>query len=240
MTSVRNLAVSLLMVAAASSLHAGVLPLNEGFDDITTLSASGWAVINNSSPTGLTTWFQGNEGVFSSQSGSSTSYIGANFNNAGEGGAISNWLLTPVIALDSPLQFTFYTRTVADSAWPDALEIRVSANGSSTDVGSTTSSLGDFATLLLQINPDVVVGGYPTEWTQYTINFSGGAADTTGRFAFRYVASDNVSYSNYIGIDTVSISQTGAPSETPEPATFGLMALGLGGALLRRRLCGSN
>ena len=35
----------------------------------------------------------------------------------------------------------------------DRLELRLSTNGASTNVGTTTTSVGDFTTLLLTVNP---------------------------------------------------------------------------------------
>jgi hypothetical protein len=47
-----------------------------GFDNISTLAGSGWTLVNNSSPAGLTGWFQGNSGVFNSQAGAPDSSWG--------------------------------------------------------------------------------------------------------------------------------------------------------------------
>jgi uncharacterized delta-60 repeat protein len=57
--------------------------VNEGFDDINTLPWAGWVQINHSVPFGTTGWFQGNGAVFPAQTGTQTSYIAANFDNAG-------------------------------------------------------------------------------------------------------------------------------------------------------------
>jgi hypothetical protein len=124
-----------------------------GFEDITQLPGLGWAQINNSSPLGTTGWFQGNTEVFSAHQGPADSYIGANFNNTGSVGTISNWLLTPEMVLQDGATISFYTRTADGSTWADRLEVRMSVNGGSTDVGSTATSVGDFTTLLLSVNP---------------------------------------------------------------------------------------
>jgi hypothetical protein len=73
-------------------------------------------------------------------------------------------------------------------------------------VGSTATSVGDFTTLLLSVNPDQNATGYPQTWTQYTATLSGIGTPTNGRLAFRYFVTDggaNGTNSNYIGIDTV-------------------------------------
>jgi len=221
----RVFAGSLFLLVVSSSLQAGVI-LSEGFNNVSTLPASGWAVVNNSSPLGTTDWFQGNAGVFPAQAGAATAYIAANFNSAGSGGStggnISDWLITPVIPLQYNLQFVFFTRTDTGSTFPDRLELRLSTSGSSTNVGATDTSVGDFTSLLLSVNPTLSLGGYPTAWTQVTASFIGLGVPASGRFAFRYNVPDNVTNANYIGIDTVSITQ-----DAPEPATIGLISLGL-------------
>ncbi|MBS4062744.1 MAG: DUF4623 domain-containing protein, partial [Bacteroidetes bacterium] len=84
---------------------------SEGFDDITTLPAAGWALINNSAPVGTTSWFQASATApFPAHSGAATSYIGANFNNTAGTGTISNWLLTPETALANGHTMSFWTR----------------------------------------------------------------------------------------------------------------------------------
>ncbi len=84
---------------AAPIAYSSPADFSEGFDDITTLPGMGWAFQNNSSPLGLTDWFQGNDTVFPAHAGAPTAYIGANFNNTSGVGTISNWMLTPEIAL---------------------------------------------------------------------------------------------------------------------------------------------
>ncbi|MCB9141621.1 MAG: choice-of-anchor J domain-containing protein [Anaerolineales bacterium] len=180
---------------------------SEGFDDITLLPGQGWFFQNNSEPLGVTDWFQGNDGVFPSQAGATTAYIAANFNNSGSPGTISNWMLTPEMSMSDGDTLSFWTRTVTGSTFPDRLQVRLSTAGSSTNVGVGANDVGDFTTLLLDINPSLLQGGYPDDWAQYTITLSGlpgGMAD--GRVAWRYFVTDagpTGANSNYIGIDTV-------------------------------------
>ena len=189
--------------------------INENFESLATLPASGWVTQNNSSPVGSTGWFQGNAAVFPAQTGTSTSYIGANFNSTSGTNTISNWLLTPTVFLNNGSVLKFWTRTSADRSFPDRLEVRLSTSGSSANVGMSATSVGDFTTLMLSINPNLTVGGYPEVWTEYTITLSGlppGTAGcngfgTPGRFAFRYFVTGggpDGNNSNYIGIDTVN------------------------------------
>jgi hypothetical protein len=195
------------------SLQASAQSFTEGFDTVVPLPA-GWVATNNSNPVGTTTWFQGNDTVFPSQGGATTSYIGANFNATTGAGNISVWLLTPQKTFANGDTLTFYTRkaTPAPTDFPDRLQVRLSTAGASTDVGATDASVGVFTTLLQDINPTLVAGGYPVTWTQFTITLSGLPAGTnTGRFAFRYFVTNGGpagANSDYIGIDTFSFTST--------------------------------
>lgn len=189
----------------ASPSVAITSPFSEGFDDITTLPGAGWSLQNLSNPVGTTGWFQGNDAVFPSQAGATTAYIGANFNNTGSVGNISNWLLTPEIGLKNGDQIKFWTRKPSPDSFADRLQVRMSTAGASTNVGATDASVGDFTTLLLDINPTLTTGVYPTAWTQFTVTISGLGAATTGRIGFRYFVTNgglNGANSDYIGIDT--------------------------------------
>lgn len=207
------------MLAAGSTAQAGVV-LTEGFDDITTLAAAGWTFVNNSSPVGTTGYFQGNEGIFGSQSGAANSYIAANFNNAGFGGNISNWLISPTFNLFDGETLSFFTRTDL-APFADRLEIRFSTNGDSANVGTTADSVGDFTNLITTINPALDPLGYPSDWTQFNAVFSGIASGgVMGRFAFRYTVPDTSINGNYIGIDTLTLT-------VPEPSSIALFGFAL-------------
>lgn len=196
---------------------------------ITTLTGSGWIQQNNSSPVGSDSWFQGNSSVFPAQSGAASSYIGANFNNTLGGGTISNWLITPLLNLQNGDTFSFFTRTVGSPVTPDRLEVRLSTNGGAS-AGSTETSVGDFSTLLLSINPTLTTTGYPNSWTQYNLTVSGLGAPASGRLAFRYFVTNGGSGNNsdYIGIDTFSYTAVPTPALLP-----GLIGIGIG--VLRKR-----
>jgi hypothetical protein len=189
--------------------------LDEGFTNITTLTAAGWNMQNLSSPLGTSGWFQGNATNFSAQAGAATSYISANYNNTTTG-TISNWLLTPALTLQNGVKLDFYTRTATGSTYADRLQVRMSLAGTSTDVGATATSVGVFTTLMLDINPTLIPTGYPQTWElgHYTLTVSGVATPTLGRLAFRYFVTDGGggANSNIIGIDTVKVKAAGNPS----------------------------
>ena len=221
------LGISLLLSARGASASSVLV---ENFDNVAALGASGWSVVNNSNPLGTTDYFQGNPGVFAAQSGAANSYVAANFEAAGFGGAVSDWLISPVLTLDNFETITFFTRTEAGSVFPDRLELRLSTNGASGNVGATSASVGDFTTLLLTINPALGLGGYPENWAQFSATVSGLAGPTQGRFAFRYFIDDTSVNGDYIGIDSVQVNAI------PEPSTLTLLGLGvLASARARRR-----
>ncbi|TDX86392.1 T9SS-dependent choice-of-anchor J family protein [Epilithonimonas xixisoli] len=196
----------------------------ENFDNISTLAGSGWYQQNNSAPAGTNpVWFQGNPpssgGPFIAYNGAENAYIACNFNStAGGTGVISNWLLTPNRTFKNGDVITFYTRKYdVGQDYPDRMEVRLSTNGASTNVGSGASALGDFTTLLLSVNPSLIVGGYPKQWTQYTITISGLPAPTSGRLAFRYfvtAAGPTGTNSDYIGLDNVVYTSYTCPTFT--------------------------
>lgn len=204
---------------AAPAVQA-ISSFSEGFEDITILPGLGWFFQNNSSPLGTSDWFQGNTTVFSAHQGPANSYVGANFNNTANVGTISNWGLTPVLSLADGDTFSFWTRVpTGGGAFPDRLEVRLSTNGSSTNVGTLATDVGDFTNLLLSVNPDLTSTGYPEVWTQFTVTLSDIPSGATGRIAFRYFVTNggpNGSNSNYIGIDTVEyVSNTPSVCDAP-------------------------
>src|SRR5262249_36675603 len=163
------------------------------------------------------------------------SYVAANYNAVAGTNTISAWMLMPNRVLSNGDVLTFYTRGPSPSNYPDRLQVRMSLNDGSTNVGSTNTSVGDFTTLLPDINPTYTVGGYPGNsdglWHQYSITLAGIGAPTSGRLAFRYFVENGGptgANSDYIGIDTVSYTQA------PEPAALALLGIGAL-ALVRRR-----
>ena len=193
---------------------------SETFNDITTLAGSGWVMTNASAAVGSTNWFQGSNqgagGPFDAYNGAANAYIGANYNNTGNTGTISNWLMSPNRTLRNGDVLTFWTRKPSPDTYADRLEVRMSTNGASTNVGTGTS-VGDYTTLLLSINPSLVLGVYPTTWTMYTITISGLSAPSSGRLAFRYFvegAGLSGTNSDYIGIDQVDYTPYVCPSFT--------------------------
>ena len=212
---------ALIAAAAGSLANTGITAitvLSEGFDNVPALPAAGWAQVNNSTAPLGTSWFQGNAGIFAAASGAANSYVAANFLGTGSAaGSVSNWLMTPTVALDTTSLLSFLVRTAGDG-FLDTIEVRLSTSGASTSVADFSIVLGTFQ------------ASTSTGWVSRSFGTSGIAAPTTGRLAFRYVV-DNVSTAgNYLGLDNVVIT-----SAIPEPGTYLLMGLGVAGLMLRRR-----
>lgn len=191
---------------------------NEVFDDIALLPGAGWSLQNLSDPLGANDWFQGNPKVFPSHEGDDGAYIAANFNSTGGDGTINSWLMSPEVTLFNGTELTFWTRVVTAPLFADRLLVRLSTSGSSTFAGSNVAEVGDFDTVLLTINDDLELDGYPEDWAQYTVTVEGLSSPTTGRFAFHYFVESggpSGTDSSYIGIDTVSISQPTVICDSP-------------------------
>jgi PEP-CTERM motif len=192
--------------------------LSENFDSVGSLPGSGWVLTNNSTTGGLTGWFQGTPGVtFAAAAGAPDSYIAANFNNAPFAGAISNWLMTPVLTFGNGTSLNFALRLLGEG-FLDTVQVYYSTSGNSSNVGSTTSSTGDFTLLQTFSASD------DTGWLAESVLVSGLSGSTSGRFAFRYVVDDTSLNGDFIGIDSVDVTSV---ASIPEPESWALMAAGL-------------
>ena len=209
--TIKQLMTGLALVAAATGSQANtgitaITVLSEGFNNVPALPAAGWAQVNNSTAPLGTSWFQGNAGTFAAASGAAISYVAANFLSTGStgstAGSVSNWLMTPTVALDTTSLLSFLVRTAGDG-FLDTIDVRLSISGASTSVADFSTVLGSFQT------------STATGWVSRSFGSSCIAVPTTGRLAFRYVV-DNVSTAgNYLGLDNVVIT-----SAIPEPGTY--------------------
>lgn len=227
------------LTALAASAHAQ--SFSEGFD-AGSLPA-GWVVTNNSAPAGtnwsVTTGITDTGGTVVQGPQAGPSFAVTNYTAVGGSGSeISNWLISPQITgIANGASFSFYTTTAPDSGYPDALEFRLSTSAGSTNVGGSETSVGDFGTVLVSINPTLAIGGYPEDWSFYTATVSGLAGPVDGRVAFRYVVTNGGTFgdnSNIIGVDTFSYV-----AAVPEPASWALALFGVCGLVglqgIRRR-----
>jgi hypothetical protein len=200
----------------------------EEFDDAGTLGSKGWVITNNTDKPGPEAWRQGryestNKATFGtdyvvgfpaySASRSPNDFISCDFYAGALVANMSVWLISPAVKMKNGDQLVFYTRDAIDQGsfflkdGIDRLQVRGNFTTTSANVGKDWTSTGDFSTLLLDINPTLSLGGYPSTWTQYTVTLSGITGTISGRFAFRYFVQDGGPdgiNAGEVGIDALS------------------------------------
>ena len=169
----------------------------EEFDTVAHLSRKGWVIQNNSDPFGPFAWRQGKYELggklgsevvgFPAYSAvyNQNEFISVDLNAGKDASLISCWLITPPMPLKNGDEISFYTRSHGD--FVDRLQVWGNFTNESTNVGRTATDVGEFTTLLLEINESMLDIGYPVVWTKYNLVLSG--ISTTGmkhRIAFRY------------------------------------------------------
>ncbi len=202
----------MLLAAAARGQY-----IHADFDSVSSLAAEGWVFKNASVPAGTTGWYQGNLNSFPPQA--TTGFIETDY-LCGSGVAVqNNWMLLPTRPMQNGEVLQFWTRTLFNPApYPDRLQVRLSQAEDSTNVGTpgVPTSVGDFTTLLLDINPLYSTTAFPGTWTKYTIVLSGlPSSGVTGRLAFRYFVENGGPLGvngAFIGIDTLDYVRGGVAS----------------------------
>lgn len=212
-----NKLVVLCLVCGSVGMVQAAPVLSESFDDVAALAPAGWVMQNLSEPRGTTDWFQGNPVVFSAASGAPGAYIAANYNNTLAAGTLSNWLMTPTLALADGATLSFAFRGPLERPYFDLLEVYVSSRGDSTAVD-------DFALLATLTTQQQSTNAWQTRALALPA-----LGDFNGRLAFRYTGSAD--HANYIGLDDVLVD---SPAQVPEPATALLLAGGLLGLAASR------
>lgn len=215
------IALSATAVGAAPSLvqiapSPAAAVVDEGFDNLSTLAEAGWLQINRSEPRGFPHWNAGSAASFAAFDGAPNAYISADMYSgaAPSPTTISQWLISPPIAFAPDTRASFYTRSIRD-IYQDRLQVRLCTGAACTNVGTGATDVGDFTTLLLDINAGYT-GAYPTTWTQQTLDAL--PSQGTGRLAFRYFVEDggpNGARSSMIGIDRVVVSRATGGSLPP-------------------------
>lgn len=221
-----------LLFLISSQLSAG--SYSEGFEAVNQLPGEGWFFENRSDFIGDLAWGQGFPSVFPAQAGPDNSYI---IGGAGQtaGNTLCDWLILPDIGFVE--QFNFFTRTVPNSPSADNLAVAYSASGGTNTgpcvsgqpavTGTGGNDFGDFQ-VLLSVNPNLTVGTYPEQWTEFNIPING-----NGRLALIYFV-ENVGQSpfngNLIGIDSISVGPItpvtqGTPTSVPALSYIGIIIL---------------
>lgn len=191
-------------------------PIVENFNHPTALFNSGTWIRQNLSSSASRNWGTGNPTQFIANSPLDTTYVVANFESTSSFlGTISNWLITPTFTLTNGDVVSFFTRTTVNPAsFPDRLQLRMSTAGTSTNIGTTNTSVGDFSVVAVDVNPNLTTTDYPATWTQYSYTVTGLSAPTLGRFAFRYfITGAGLLGANgdYIGVDDFSYTPACVP-----------------------------
>jgi len=227
----RILAGALGLAMSAGAVQAQ--SFTEAFDDMLILPTMDWFYFNNSDEpaVGYDGWIQGiDDPRITAHMGAGTAYAGANYQaTSGPAGTetISTWMLLPQRQLKNGDTLKFWTRCVTPltTIYPDRMQVRMSTAGASTNVGTLPFDVGDFTTLLIDINPtysqqqptnNPPTNGYPDTYTQYTLTVSGlPSGGMSGRFAFRYFVENaglNGINSNFIGVDTLEYTAATGPA----------------------------
>jgi hypothetical protein len=200
----------------------------------------GWATTNASGTPGPVSWAAGVGSVFPAHQGGANAYYSVGSQSGAGATDLSVWLISPELVINNGDVLSFFTRTVSNPLFADRLQVRFSPNGASMNVGSGPGSVGDFSSLLVDINPALRPTGYPSTWTQYFLTLDGPGTLVSGRLAFRYVVEDggpDGTNSDYIGIDSVRVGSLSAVA--PEGRFGGMVVLGLVGTFLFRRRSGA-
>lgn len=187
----------------------------EEFIDVSKLTTKGWVFKDNSSidsaySSTSNQWEQGPSGT--DKSGNPYGFSAYSYKSSPDEYAyseaycsdtnqlVSSWLITPVLSVKNGDKISFYTRGDAITINSFAGRMQVLMNkSSSSNVGSSSSSTGDFNTVLFDINSSQSTDGYPATWTKYEYTFSGISGKMDTRIAFRHYINP-VNFLNYGGV----------------------------------------
>ncbi|MDE3247274.1 MAG: choice-of-anchor J domain-containing protein [Bacteroidota bacterium] len=216
--------------AATSNNAPASSSWTEEFDDVSGLGTRGWVISNNSDQVGPEAWRRGryesaNKAAFVynsvigfpayTASKSPNDFISCDFYAGTNVSNMSVWLISPVTKMKNGDQLIFYTRSAIDSGSYflknniDRLQVRLNLANEGTYTGNSWTTTGDFNTLLLDINPSLADGGYPSQWTQFKLTLSGINGTASGRIAFRYFVPNggpDGPNAGMVGIDAVSFT----------------------------------
>jgi len=209
-------------VLCLGSLAAKAQQLSEGFE-AATWPAPGddgtWIRRNQSTTVGTNAacWNRFTTTPWAPHTG--VGHAGANFNCTTGTNTISGWVISKQMTnLQNGNVVSFWTRKASPDTFPDRLQLRLCIDtsadscGLATSTGSTSTDVGTFTTLLVDVNPTLVTGVYPTTFTQFSATLSGlPAGPNAGRIAFRYFVTNggpSGANSDIMSIDDVIVTNT--------------------------------
>jgi hypothetical protein len=171
----------------------------EDFEDFSTLTTKGWLIGEYSQvdTIGTTAWSAGAFGA--AGKGDSTWYGFSAYGDYSYPGAyaysydpavdsnlsVSSWMLTPILTVKDSDRVSFYTRGDTTGTYTNRMQVLLNKTASSY-IGHDLNSVGDFTTVLMDINPTQAPGGYPTTWKKYEYIFTGITDKMDIRIAFRH------------------------------------------------------
>ncbi|MBS1919914.1 MAG: choice-of-anchor J domain-containing protein [Bacteroidetes bacterium] len=184
----------------------------EEFEDVHGIQSRGWLLKDNtkiSSSGPFASWDQGGasfdkDGAFYGFTAYSYNawpgeFIYSSISAINNHSSISSWLISPVLSVKNGDKISFYARGDTTAAFTDRMQVLMNKSSSS-NVGNTLASTGDFKTVLFDINPSQAPGGFPTAWTKFEYTFTGISGNIDTRIAFRHYA-NNPANARGIGID---------------------------------------
>jgi len=208
----RGLLAACVGMSVSAIANAGVALCVEDFPNIASLPFEGWSILNASDPLGPTSWHQGDPSQFAAAAGAPDSYAAADSTSTiGAPSLISVWLVTPLIDF-GPNGFNSKSLAFATRALPgvaNRMVVRQCALSGTEGCAPPATGVGGFSDVLIDINPNLLVDGYPSTWTTYTLTPADGLmAYGFGRIAFHYMlaSAPDGSHGSTIGVDTVTIS----------------------------------
>jgi hypothetical protein len=183
----------------------------EEFQQVYTLDQKGWIFKDNTKSGYYATaaWTQGTAGTDKtgayfgfpaySKKSSEDEYVYSAVSGSDSSTYVSAWMITPVLSVKNGDVVSFYSRGDQGTAYTDRLQVLMNHSASAT-VGDSAYSVGEFTTVLFDINPGQTPGGYPQAWTKYEFTFTGFAEKTDRRIAFRHYVEKAIN-ARGVGVD---------------------------------------
>lgn len=223
MTSKQRLCLIALFAAVLclGALAAQAQQLTEGWESATFPAGDDgpWLVRNQSTTIGTNAqcWNRFTTTPWAPHTG--VGHAGANFNCTSGTNTISGWLISKQMTnLQNGNVVSFWTRKASPDTFPDRLQLRLCLDtspdscGAAGSTGATSTDVGSFTTLLVDVNPTLVTGVYPTVFTQFMATLSGlPAGPNAGRIAFRYFVTNggpSGANSDIMSIDDIGVTNT--------------------------------
>lgn len=186
---------------------------SQEFDSFYLLKNRGWAFINNSAPN-AGNWMV-SYGRVDSKSGVvngplikeySKTFAYAGYWSTSTPATINSWMLTPPVEMKNGDKISFYTCSDSIAGSINRLQVRLNPTDTTSNVGTSLDAIGNFTTLLTDINPGLTANDYPRVWTKFEVTLSGLPGNIISRIGFRYYNSI-AAKQNAIGIDALQFQK---------------------------------